>query len=110
MEAIPAPVRRQIEADNQLDVALYALAQELFAIQVQQYGPAFARDLRLFRALNWLWQRGQKAQAWFRETVPAINQRAIDPAYAALARWGGLRRLLPARRHPRLCRQPAGGL
>ncbi|MBU0492288.1 MAG: hypothetical protein KKA73_05640 [Chloroflexi bacterium] len=101
-EAIPAPVRRQIEADNQFDVALYALAQELFAAQVQQYGPAFARDLRVFRALNWLWQRGQRAQRWVRETATALDERLLAPPYQALARWGGLRRLLPARLAPRV--------
>jgi len=99
---LPADVIRQIEADNWLDVALYAEAQELFAAQVRQYGPTLARDLRLFRALNWLWQRGQRARARLRETATAFNQRAIDPAYEALARWGGLRRLLPARLAPRV--------
>jgi hypothetical protein len=99
-EAIPAPVLRQIETNNQLDVALYELAQELFAAQVWQYGPAFDRDLRMFRALNSLWQRGQKARAWGRERVTAAGQRTVDPAYEGLARWGGLRRLLPARLAP----------
>ena len=101
-EAIPAPVLRRIEADNWLDVALYAEAQELFAAQVRQYGPTLARDLRLFRALNALWQRGQRAQRWRRETVAAIDERFLTPPYQALARWGGLRRLLPARLAPRV--------
>lgn len=101
-ESIPAPVLRQIEAHNHLDVALYALAQELFAAQVERYGPTFERDLRVFRASNRLWQRGQKTQRWARETVAAIGQRTVDPAYEALARWGGLRRLLPARLAPRV--------
>jgi len=99
---LPADVICQIEADNSLDAVLYAYAQELFEAQVRQYGPTLARDLRLFRALNWLWQRGQKAKTGLRETATAINQRAIDPAYQALARWGGLRRLVPARWAPRV--------
>jgi hypothetical protein len=100
--AIPAPILRQIEANNSLDMALYTLAQELFAAQVGQYGPAFARDLRVFRTLNWLWQCGQRVQRWFRKMVMAISQRTIDPAYEAVARWGGLRRLWPARLAPRV--------
>jgi hypothetical protein len=101
-EAMPTSVVRQIGADNELDVALYALAQELFAAQVQQYGPTFDRDLRLFRILNLVWQRGQKAQKGGRETVTAIGQQTVDPAYDALVRWGGLRHLLPAQFEPRV--------
>ncbi len=99
---LPADVIRQIEADNHLDVALYAYAQELFAAQVQQYGPTLARDVRVFRALNWLWQRGQKAKGSSQQAVAVLGQRVFDPAYFALARWGGLRRLLPARLAPRV--------
>jgi hypothetical protein len=99
---IPAEITRQIEADNSLDVALYAYAQELFAAQVRRYGPTWERDVQVFRALNWLWQRVQKARAWLRATAAAVNQHLIDPAYAALARWGGLRRLVPAPFAPRV--------
>jgi hypothetical protein len=101
-EAIPAAVQRQIEADNHLDVALYALAQELFEAQMRQYGPALDRDLRRFRLLNWLWQRGQRIQQWGQEKVKALDERFFTPPYQALARWGGLRRLLPARLAPRV--------
>jgi hypothetical protein len=100
--AIPTSVVRQIEADNQLDLALYELAKELFAAQVEQYGPTLGRDLWVFRTLNSLWQHGQKAQQWGRELVTAISQHTIDPAYEALVRWGGLHRLLPARLAPRV--------
>lgn len=101
-EDLPAEVIRQIEADNSLDMALYADAQELFAAQVRRYGPNLGRDVQVFRLLNRLWQHGQKARAWPRETAAAANRRIVDPAYAALARWGGLRRLLPARFAPRV--------
>jgi len=99
---IPASIIRQIEADNALDAELYAYARELFAAQVRQYGPRLGRDVRIFRALKWLWQREQRMKNWFTGAVTAINLRLIDPAYQALARWGGLRRLVPARFAPRV--------
>jgi hypothetical protein len=102
-EAIPAHILRQIEADNALDAALYTYAQELFEEQVRQYGPAkLARDLRVFRALNFWWQRWQAGKGLPREAIATLDQRLVDPAYEALARWGGLRRLLPARLAPRV--------
>jgi len=54
--AIPAEVRHRIEADNALDVALYAAACERFEALIAAYGPSFQRDLRLFRTLNAAWQ------------------------------------------------------
>ena len=99
---LPAETLRQIEADNALDVALYAYAQELFAAQLRQYGPTLSRDVRLFRALNWLWQRRQAAQNQRQKTATLLEKRLITPAYEALSRWGGLRRILPAHLTPRV--------
>jgi len=101
-EDIPASIIRQIEADNALDAELYACAQELFETQVREYGPRLGRDVRIFRALNKMWRKEQQAGAWFPEAVKALDRRLLDPAYQALARWGGLRRLVPARCAPRV--------
>lgn len=101
-DTIPTPILRQIEADNQLDMALYELAQTLFAAQVQQYGSTLERDLRLFLTLNGLWRRGQEMQRWFQATIKTLDERIVTPPYEALTHWGGLRRLLPARLTPRV--------
>ena len=59
-QELPAEVIRQIEADNSLDVALYAYALELFAAQVRRYGPTLGRDVLVLRSLNWLWRCWQR--------------------------------------------------
>lgn len=100
--AVPAEVIGRIEADNSLDKELYAYARELFAAQIREYGPALKRDVRVFRFFNGLWRGGQQARAWSQETTAAIKRYVIDPAYTALSRWGGLRRLVSARVAPRV--------
>ena len=108
-EVLPGETVRQIEADNYLDVELYALAQELFAEQVRGYGPALARDLRLFRLGNWAWQRSRMARERLRRVTRAAWQHSGHPVYDGLARWGGLRRLVPRRYAPRVVARAQGG-
>lgn len=50
--SIPAETRAVIAHANQMDMALYAYACELFARQVQRYGDAFTTELRQFRLKN----------------------------------------------------------
>lgn len=100
--AIPDGVIRQIEADNRLDAALYRVARELFEIQARRYGPALARDVRVFRFLNFWWRRWQAVKRLPGQAVTALDRYLFEPPYQALARWGGLRRLLPARLAPRV--------
>jgi len=101
-EKVPDLVLRRIEADNGLDVSLYTLAVTLFESRVQSYGPGFQRDLQRFRAANRRWQRWRKFRAWFLGIPKAIGRVTFDPLYHGLARWGGLRRLVPARLSPRV--------
>ncbi len=100
-EAVHGEVLQRIEADNRLDASLYALAQELFAAQVERYGPGFQRDLARFRAGNRRWQRWRRVRARLLGFPALIGRATIDPVYSALARWGWLRRLVPARLVPR---------
>lgn len=51
-DQLPASAIAAIAADNQLDAALYAYAETLFAAQIAAYGDTFAADLARFRALN----------------------------------------------------------
>jgi hypothetical protein len=74
--AIPAGVRRRVEADNALDVALYAEARARFKAQIVTYGPSFERDLRLFRAMNAAWQRGHRFKRRLRQASRALARRA----------------------------------
>jgi len=108
-EAAPAHLLRRIEADNQSDLALYALALELFDAQVRRYGPTFQRDLARFRAQNHRWQRWRKARTWVLGLPALAGRYTVDPAYEALARWGGLRRLVPARFSPKVSRSLENG-
>lgn len=102
-EALPAEILHRLEADNALDLELYAFARELFEAQVQKYGPSrLARDLRRFRRLNAWWQRWQEGKRLSGRALATLDKRAFTPVYEALARWGGLRRLLPARLAPRV--------
>ena len=101
-EAAHGDVLQRIEADNRLDASLYALAQKLFAAQVERYGPAFQRDLVRFRAGNRRWQRWHRVRVWLVGLPVLIGRATIDPVYNALARWGGLCRLLPSRLVPRV--------
>jgi hypothetical protein len=101
-KSVPADALRQIEAANQLDIVLYEYARELFEAQVRQHGPTLERDLRLFRAANCLWQRWHAAKRLPRQVLVALLKPILDPVYWSLARWGGLRRLLPSRFAPRV--------
>jgi hypothetical protein len=104
-EAVPEEVRRRIAADNALDVALYEYARELFAEQARRYGPSLEDDLQRFRALNAAWQRWFRLRYTPRRAFKALDRLLwplLEPAYRALADWGGLRRALPLRLKPRL--------
>ena len=104
-ETIPAEEFDTIRAVNSLDMELYAHAQMLFEAQIQRYGAArMAMNLRVFRLLNWGWKRWQSTQPRFHGIRETVNRRVVDPAYGALARWGGLRRLRPASLTPRVVR------
>lgn len=101
--AIPREALARIEADNALDVALHAEAQAIFAEQVLAYGPrALARDLAAFRSLNALWQRAYACADAVGDALLSLDRRAVEPTLRALGRWGGPRRLLPARLAPRV--------
>lgn len=107
-KAIEADTLRRIAADNQLDVALYEYARELFEVQVRRCNSTRQRDLRIFQTLNFLWQRRQAGKRLLREAMVTLNQCIVDPVYWALARWGGLHRLLPSRLAPRVVTEAAG--
>ena len=54
---ISPSIVEQIKEYNRLDLELYQFAKRLFEEQVQQQGPHFARELKLFQTLNKLYGR-----------------------------------------------------
>jgi hypothetical protein len=74
--ATPVGVQHRVEADNTLDVALYAAACERFEAQIAAYGPSFERHLRLFRAMNAAWQRGHRFKRRLRRASSALARPA----------------------------------
>lgn len=105
---LPPETVRQMEADNALDLALYATAKELFAEQMRAYGPSLRRDVRWFRIVNWAWQRWRLAATRLARAARAVARPTLYPVYEALARWGGFRRLLPSRYAPRVTSRVEG--
>jgi len=81
-EALAAVLRA-----NQLDVALYAYAQQLFAEQIESLGPGFAASLAQFQAANryvsplmrLYWQmRRVSIRAYGRQLTASLNRRSIE--------------------------------
>jgi hypothetical protein len=108
-EAMPAEILRGIEEENRLDAALYDTARGLFEAGVKEYGSDFARDLRRFRAgLRW-WRAWIKTCDGFKDVPKLVAKYATDPAYEAVAKWGGFRGLVPARLKPSIERNLENG-
>ena len=76
---VPEAVRQRLADDNRLDAVLYADAQARFDGPVAAGGPAFRRDLAVFRLLNRLWQ------PWYRLQRTARRLRRIPARYQPLA-------------------------
>lgn len=97
-DAIPAEARRAIERHNQLDLALYAYAEGLFAETIAGLGPDVQAEARALAFLNAECARRGKARR--RRPEPTIEpERAADVAVR------GLPMLLDA--HTRLLRREA---
>lgn len=67
---LPAASMESVIEANQLDLALYAFAQELFEEQVRRCGPAFAEELRRFQQLN-------RLRAPFYDAYWGIRRRSL---------------------------------
>ena len=73
--SLPAEALAVLREHNQLDLDLYAFAQELFDRQVDAQGPEFAGAVRRFRIVNrqlqlglWAWQKARQVsvRVWLR--------------------------------------------
>jgi len=91
-DALPEAILQRIAAENELDAALYAYAQELFAQQIQAYGPGLSRTVKLFRLVNSAWGKWQALGQ-------AIRQ-GLSHWYHQLSDRGKLARLVPAGLRP----------
>lgn len=67
-QGIDPATRALIEAQNQLDLALYAWAEQKLQAAIDAYGPAFESDLARFRRINALFGRAAQvartARSW----------------------------------------------
>ena len=86
-DSLPPDVLRRIAAENELDAALYAYAQEFFAQQIHDYGPGLSRTVKLFRLLNFAWGKWQ--------ALCRAVRHGVSHLYRQLSAWGMLVHLVP---------------
>jgi hypothetical protein len=93
-DVLPPAVLQRIAAENELDAALYAYAQELFAQQIQAYGPGLSRTVKLFRLVNSAWGKWQ--------TLRQAVRQGLSHLYHQLSVQGRLAHIIPPGLRPRV--------